>query len=340
MPTLGASLLKLYVPLITWVGLGVWLGMRLPKSVPFYLGKGLFWVGVPVSIFAFLRQANLSTSLWVAPLMAWLAILLSGAIAWCWLWAQCYLNRWQRHPRCPGWVRRLAKVLGAECQNKPTQGSFLLGAMFGNTGYLGYPVTLALVGPKYFAWAVFYDTIGSALGAYGLGVVLAARFGMGSQHPWKLAQAILVNPAVWSFGLGLLLHSAPLPHPVEQGLKGLAWGIIVLSLLLIGIRLSQIQSWTHIRRASASLAIKMLITPLLLGLILVYAAPRLGVPAPAGLILVLEMAMPPAFATLMIAEAYNLDRELTVTILAVGTIALLGTLPLWLLLFGMPISLP
>jgi predicted permease len=49
--------------------------------------------------------------------------------------------------------------------------------MVGNTGYLGFPVILALVGEKYFGWALFYDMLGSAIGAYGLGVVLAARFG-------------------------------------------------------------------------------------------------------------------------------------------------------------------
>ncbi|NJN58970.1 MAG: AEC family transporter, partial [Leptolyngbyaceae cyanobacterium SL_5_9] len=43
---------------------------------------------------------------------------------------------------------------------------------------------------------------------------------------------------------------------------------------------------------------------------------------------------PPAFATLVIAEAYNLDRELTVTALAVGSLGLLLMLPMWLWLFS------
>jgi hypothetical protein len=46
------------------------------------------------------------------------------------------------------------------------------------------------------------------------------------------------------------------------------------------------------------------------------------------------MAMPPAFATLILAEVYELDRELSVTAVAVGSISLLLTLPIWLLLFG------
>jgi len=44
--------------------------------------------------------------------------------------------------------------------------------------------------------------------------------------------------------------------------------------------------------------------------------------------------MPPAFATLILAEVYNLDRDLAITLLAIGSISLLVTLPIWLLLFG------
>jgi hypothetical protein len=46
------------------------------------------------------------------------------------------------------------------------------------------------------------------------------------------------------------------------------------------------------------------------------------------------MAMPPAFATLVLAEVFDLERDLAVTTLAVGSIGLLLTLPIWLLLFG------
>jgi hypothetical protein len=45
------------------------------------------------------------------------------------------------------------------------------------------------------------------------------------------------------------------------------------------------------------------------------------------------MAMPPAFATLVLAEVYDLDRNLSVTALAAGSTGLLLTLPIWLMLF-------
>jgi hypothetical protein len=140
----------------------------------------------------------------------------------------------------------------------------------------------------------------------------------------------LQNPALWSLGLGLCWRQIPLPQLLEQGLERFAWGAIALSLILIGMRLNQLNSWTRIRQASVSLVIKMLLVPLILG----FGLFLVGITGSPQLVIVLQMAMPPAFATLILAEVYNLDRDLAITLLAIGSISLLVTLPIWLLLFG------
>ncbi|HHP7244682.1 MAG TPA: AEC family transporter [Elainellaceae cyanobacterium] len=346
MSDLESNLIRLYLPLVTWVGLGVVLGMKLPVQVPFYLGKFLFWVGVPISILAFLRQADLSESVWVVPAIAWVAILLGASLAWAWIMITGRMSRSSHFSRQRS-PSREGIGAGGDASNianepfshpphpahqrwsLPTQGSFMLSAMIGNTGYLGYPVTLTLIGPKFFGWAIFYDLLGSTLGAYGLGVILAARFGTRYQNMRQLFQAILINPAFWSFWAGLGFRQVPLPQLVERVLLGIAWAIVASSLLLLGMRLSQVSSWRNAQKAAISLSIKMLIVPMALGLCL----PLVGITGSAQLVVVLQMAMPPAFATLVIAEAYNLDRGLTVTTLAIGSIGILATLPIWLWLF-------
>ncbi len=312
-------LIKLYIQLGGGVLLGWVLGRSLPKRVPNLIGQFLFWIGVPVSIITFLRGADLSGAIWIAPVMAWMAIFLGAGLAWSWIKGQTLGNASN-------------KLSGAslEAWSKPAQGSFLLSAMVGNTGYLGFPVTLALVGEKYFGWALFYDALGTAIGAYGLGVVLAARFGREAKSHWQLVRALVYNPALWSLGFGLGFRLIPLPELVERGLQGLAWSAIALSLILIGMRLSQVNSWSRLRQASVSLGIKMLIVPLVLGIALL----QLGLTGRPLLVIVLQMAMPPAFATLVLAEVFDLERDLAVTTLAVGSISLLLTLPIWLLLFG------
>ncbi len=307
------KLLELYLPLVGLVGLGFILGGILPKVFPAYLGKFLFWVGVPISIVAFLHKADLSGPIWIAPIFAWVAIFLGAGLAWAWIKRQAYLKK----PVPTSW-------------SQPAQGSFLLAAMVGNTGYLGYPVTLAVVGTKFFAWALFYDLLGTTLGAYGLGVALAAHFGRGAQSHWQLSQVILINPALWSFGFGLGLRELQLPTLAEQVLHGLAWTTVALSLVLIGMRLKQLDSWHNLPRALISLGIKMLLVPLILG----SSLSLFGFTGSTQLVIVLQVAMPPAFATLVLAEAYNLDRDLAVTCLAVGSAGLLVTLPVWLWLFG------
>ena len=308
------KLLELYLPLLGLTLLGFILGGLLPRVFPTYIGKFLFWIGVPISIVAFLRQADLSGPIWIAPLVAWAAIFLGAGLAWAWI-------KWQAYFRT---------TLPKQFWSQPAQGSFLLAAMVGNTGYLGYPVTLAIVVTQYFGWALFYDLLGTTLGAYGLGVVLAARFGTGVQSHWQLAQVILINPALWSFGFGLGLRKLQLPILVEQVLHGLAWTAVALSLVLIGMRLSQLNSWHNLPRAAISLGIKMLLVPLILG----SSLSLFGLTGSTQMVIVLQMAMPPAFGTLLIAEAYNLDRNLAVTALAIGSVGLLVMLPFWLWLFG------
>lgn len=316
-----AQLWKLYLPLIGWVSCGLLAGYKLPKSIPLALGKFLFWIGVPLSILIFLRQADLTASVWVAPIAAWVAIGLGGGLAWIWIQIQTGVA-------CRSALQQ--QRIEPQLQNLQSQGSFLLTAMVGNTGYLGYPIALALVGPQYFGWAVFYDTLGSTLGAYGLGVVLAAHFGRGAANPTQLLLSLVRNPALWSFWAGLALRNVELPDPLEQGLRNLAWTIVALSLLLLGMRLSQIHSWRSIWQSAISLSIKMLLVPLAIG----FSLPVFGILGSPQLAVVLQAAMPPAFATLVITEAYDLDRELTVTSLALGSLLILVLLPIWVMIFA------
>lgn len=306
------NLLFVYAHLIGWTLLGMGLGRVLPPAAPVYVGKFLYWIGVPIGVFAFLLDAKLSWSLWVAPVAAWTAILLG-----IWLASRFMASR--------------SPILAdARPQTRRSQGSFLLAAMVGNTGYIGFPVSLAIVGPQYFAWALFYDMLGSMFGAYGLGVALAAQFGTQTQGWWQSLQTTLKNPVLLSFVIGMLCRDLPLPPLLKASLKGLGWGMVTLALVLIGMRLSKLSTFRHVKPALVSLGIKMLLVPLVVGTGLWL----LGITGPIHRVILLQMAMPPAFATLVIAETYELDQDLTVTTLAIGSLGLLTLLPFWLSLFN------
>lgn len=208
--------------------------------------------------------------------------------------------------------------------------------MLGNTGYIGYPVVLLLpqLGVGVFGWALFYDALGTLLGSYGLGAILAAEM---SQQPQPLGQqwsnrlrAVGQNPIILAFALGLGLKAITLPPWLDRHLYHLAWAIVVLSLILMGLRIQQIRSWQHLPRAAVAIVIKMLVLPLAVGLGLT----ALGIDGAPRLVMTLQAGMPCAFSNLVLAEAYNLDRDLSVTCVGLSSAVLLLTLPLWLWAFS------
>ncbi len=202
--------------------------------------------------------------------------------------------------------------------------------MAGNTRYLGFPIVLVLIGQNNFGWAVFYDLMSSMIGAYGLGIIIAACCGKQVQSYSSVSLTILKNPALWGLVLGLFFRQIPLNEHLETSLSNFSWIVLTLSLTLIGMRLAKFSlSWKHFRLTSISLIIKMLLVPLLLGL----GLSLLGIDSSVRLLIVLLSAMPPAISTIIIAENYNLEKQLTITTIVGGSILLPFTLLLWLKLF-------
>ena len=365
-PFLNLSI-KLYLPIGTAVCLGIaiswllshpWVQNRsdraLHRIVPGYLGKFLFFIGVPIGVVNFIRKANLSGTIWLSPVVAWFSILLGILCAWLWL-------------------RNVREVWPIK-----SQGSFTLVTMVGNTSYLGFPVILLLpqLGPDYFGWAVLYDVLGTFFGAYGLGVILAAQWNRKAQNQVKnqvknqaqhelkplstetdsreamiasvseeavardkltgslpsqvpfgqIIWEVFKSPTLFAFVLGLGLRSVVFPEWLDLGLNFVAWGVIMLALLLMGMRLQQLDSWQSLKAAFPAVGIKMFLVPLLVAMTLT----SIGIEGPPRLVLILQSAMPSAFGTLVLAETYNLDRELVVTSLGLSSALLLLMLPFWL----------
>ncbi len=305
------SLLHLYLQFGGGLFIGFLLKPQLPPSTPVIIGRFLYWFGVPVSILAFLRHTPLTESLWIAPLVAWGAM--GFALFLGWLWIHFLGLRFTPTPL-----------------NHPTIGSFLLASMVGNTGYLGYPICFALVGHDYLGWILFYDLLGNTIGSYGLGVLLATHYGYGVTRLFPLTMNLIKNPTLWSLGISVSIQSIPFPRSIDIILLACGWGSIALSVILIGMRLGQRSFIKNVQLVRTSLIIKMLLVPMVLGIGLKLT----NLSGLTQLTLILQSAMPPAFATVVIAELYDLDRDFAVTTLTLGTLTLVVTLPLWLLLFS------
>lgn len=301
---IASTLLRLYALIGFSTGSGLLLAQRLPAPVTGWVAQFLFWVGAPLSVIAFVTTADLSGNISLAPLVAWLGMGLGVGLAYLWLWY-------------------------APAKSRGSAGSFMLATMVGNTGFIGYPIAFSLVGEDHFSWALFYDLLGSLLISFIAGIALAASFSQRVYSNQQRLWHIIRNPTLWCLGVGLILRQLPLPEWFLQGLVTLAWGLLLLGLVYIGMclgRSRQSRQWPQILPC---LTIKMILVPLIVGggltLLGIEAGPRLG--------MVLQSGMPPAFMTLVLAEVYELDRPFAASVILVSFGFLVVLLPLWVLLF-------
>jgi len=339
MITFDNPLLRLYATLIGWVSLGYVLGKVLPKNTSTYLGKFLFFVGAPFSIISFLRRANLGGYIIIAPVTAWITILVGAGLAWIWIDLGVSDERLRAISRGVDFKSHLDSAKGNEeltvqksNWSRGTQGSFMFAMMLGNTSFLGFPVILSLVGADYFPGALFYD-LSTNVAVNLFGIALATHYGdTKKSRGWiGTVKAIFQNPSMWAFIFGyFVFRTLPLPDPIDQVVKNGGWVVVTLFLIMIGLQLSKLNSLKNLKQGLTCLAIKMLLTPLVVGTGLMF----FEVTGPFRLSLVLLMGMPPAFSTTLLAETYKLDRDLAVTTVFLGCFVLLFTIPLWMWLFG------
>ena len=211
------------------------------------------------------------------------------------------------------------------------QGSFILSSMLGNTGFIGLAIAPLIVSDQALNLVVFYSITQNIIGTYGLGVYLASFFGRPPQtnHWWIQIRDVFFVPSLWAFAIGCFTRSLELPTLVESGLQASIWFVIPVAFLLMGIRLGQIQGWTSLQTALVPALLKVVVMPGLVGI----GTTLLGLPLASRLALVVMSGMPTAFAGLILAEEYDLNRELIASSIVMTSVLLLLIIPLWLALF-------
>jgi malate permease and related proteins len=307
-------LVQAYTPLICWTGLGILTVRFLPSAFPYWLGRGLYWVGVPIEIFSLARQTIFDERAQLAPTITVASLLLGLGLGW------SSLQIWQ-------------KLLPAQSTPAPgLKGSLLLSAMLGNTGFVGLAIVPYFVSATDLSWAVLYSVTQNVFGTYGLGVLVSSyygRQGTGTNRWWTQLKDLCCVPSLWGFALGSLTRNLPFPSAVESGLHASIWVVIPGAFILMGIRLSQIQGWQSLKLALLPAILKTIVMPTIVGigisLLGIDGDPRLGIVLMAG--------MPCAFAGLILAEEYNLNGNLVASSIIVSTLIFLVMIPVWLYMY-------
>lgn len=312
------TLFQAYFPLILWTSLGLLSFRFVPQALPRLLGRSLYWVGIPLEILALARQTDFSEPAGLAPAITFAALLLGLIVA----------------VVCLQIVNRLPFfTVNAVLKSSATQGSFILGAVLGNTGFVGLAIAPAFIDQAHLNWIVFYSLTHNLIGTYGFGVFIASYFARDAHgnNWWVQLRDVLTVPTLWAFLLGYLTRSVELPQFVDTGLHASIGIVIAGAFLLTGMRLSQLRGWKSLKLALIPALLKVVVTPGLVGLLTTLL---LGLTGDRRLAMVLMSGMPSAFAGLILAEEYNLERELVASCIAISTVLLLLVLPLWLFVFG------
>ncbi|MEN3034398.1 MAG: AEC family transporter [Aquificaceae bacterium] len=187
---------------------------------------------------------------------------------------------------------------------KSDEKSFIVVSSFGNTAFLGFPLTISLLGESYLPYAVIYDGLGSFLAISTLGIMVL------SGKP-DLKTPLLFPPFI-GFLLGIFLRPLGLypvlSHLVEFLISPLM--PVVLFALGLGLRFEP----ANLKLLAMALGIKILISPLFAFLI----ATALGLPATALKVCVLESSMPTMLTASALILKFGHNYQLAITSSTIG----------------------
>ena len=217
-------------------------------------------------------------------------------------------------------------------------------AAFPNTGFMGVPLLVALLGPAA-AGPVISTVLADLFITSSLCIALAQAQGAAGQGARaalvRALRGALSNPLPWSIGLGVLLLAARLrlPGPIDSMVAMLADAATPVALFSIGAVLWRAEQHAHTRTPLIDFVpvalIKLLLHPLLV-FTLALAARALGAPISGFQMtaLTLAAALPSASNVSLLAERYGADNGRIARIIMASTVLAFASFSALAWIFG------
>lgn len=208
-----------------------------------------------------------------------------------------------------------SRLLGLD---RPTTGALICSAMLVNTGYLGYPMTVVLLGGEALTEAVAYDVLVSApsllLGGFAVGAAFGTRAGEGVRQ--RVRAFFTRNPPLFAAVLGVLAPEALAPDLLVTVSRAAVVSILPIGFWAVGVALAAEAERGTLRvpprfelTTGVAVGLRLLLAPALL---FVLALPLIDLPGP----FLLLAAMPTGINALVIAHAYGLNVRTTAAAIA------------------------
>ena len=256
----------------------------------------MLYVLVPFVTFFNIAHLHLSSGVGGGIGLAYLELAVVGGLAW------TAGTRWLRLER-------------------PAIGALICATVLANTGYLGLPLALAVLGSRSVGAAIAFDALVSGPMLLVVGFALGAAYGTraGETRSERVRAFVARNPPLLAVAAGLLAPAGAAPHALLDVSRGVVVALLPLGFFVLGVTLSAEAETGVLRLRPASarplavaVGLRLIVAPaLMLGL----SAAVPGVPDA----YLLQAAMPTAINTLLVAHAYGLDQRLASAAIAWST---------------------
>lgn len=278
------------VLMVAGAGVGVWSERRRPREAVALARRLLLvilYVLVPPVIFFNLASASISLDNGIGIGVALFNMALVGLLTW--------------------FVATRLLRLG-----RPQTGAVICAAIVANTTYLGYPLTIALLGRDHLSTGVLFDVLVGGptlmIGAFGVAAAFGTRAGEGMRA--RVRTFFTRNPPLYAAVAGLLAPKALAPSVLVDASQVLAVAILPIGFFAVGATLAEGAEQGELpvpppmtKPVALAVGSRVLLAP---GLLMLLAAPLIDLPSAYRLM----SAMPTGINALVVSHAYGLDNRI------------------------------
>lgn len=278
------------VLMVAGAGIGVWSERRRPREAVALARRLLLvilYVLVPPVIFFNLASASISIGNALGIGLGLFNMALVGLLTWL-------------------VATRLLRL------GRPQTGAVICAAIVANTTYLGYPLTVALLGRDHLPTGVLFDVLVGGptlmLGAFGVAAAFGTRAGEGMGA--RVRTFFTRNPPLYAAIAGLIAPKALAPAVLVDASQILAVAILPIGFFAVGATLAEGAEQGELplpppmtKPVALATAGRVLLAP---GLLMLLAAPLIDLPSAYRLM----SAMPTGINALVVSHAYGLDNRI------------------------------
>lgn len=211
-------------------------------------------------------------------------------------------------------------------------GAVVCSVLVVNTGYLGYPMVVALLGREQLSTGVLYDVLVSGpcllLGAFAVGAALGTKVGETPRQ--RVAAFFTRNPPLYAAVAGLLAPDVLAPQALVDVSQALVVAILPIGFFAVGATLAEGAEHGELpmpppltKPVLTAVAVRLAVAPALLTLL---AAPLIDLPDSYRLL----AAMPCGLNAMVVSHTYGLDNRIVAEAItwstAIVVLAALGSL--------------